>query len=328
MPEYVIGVDGGNSKTDVVVATTTGRLLARHRGPGVNSPLADPAAWRQRLTDLVDEARDMAGVPARGRARCAVYFLANVDLPAERRVARRELVRADRAELTVVQNDTVAVLRAGASRPWGIAVAAGAGINAVGVHPSTRVARFLALGDYTGDLGGGLNMGILGLAAAIRDRDGRGSTTMLSTSIPAHYGMRRPEDVAIAVHSGAIRYSELYVLAPLVFAAARSGDEVAARIVADFADEVVIMVSALVRRLHLSRSDVEVVLGGGTLQNGNGQVLDRVTRGIVARTPAARVSVLRVAPVFGAVVEAFDRIGMDTSRLARVKDALPGTPTD
>ena len=113
MPEYVIGVDGGNSKTDVVVATTTGRLLARHRGPGVNSPLADPAAWRQRLTDLVDEARDMAGVPARGRARCAVYFLANVDLPAERRVARRELVRADRAELTVVQNDTVGILRAG-----------------------------------------------------------------------------------------------------------------------------------------------------------------------------------------------------------------------
>jgi len=53
-----------------------------------------------------------------------------------------------------------------------------------------------------------------------------------------------------------------------------------------------------------------------------------VTRGIVARTPAARVSVLRVAPVFGAVVEAFDRIGMDTKRLAQVRDALPGTPTD
>jgi N-acetylglucosamine kinase-like BadF-type ATPase len=328
MTEYVIGVDGGNSKTDVVIATTAGRLLARHRGPGVASPLVDAAAWRRGLVDLVDEARDMAGVPAESRARCAVYFLANVDLPAERRIARSELTRAERAELTVVQNDTVAVLRAGASRPWGIAVAAGAGINAVGVHPSTRVARFLALGDYTGDSGGGHNIGLLGLAAAIRDRDGRGPATVLSSTIPAHYGLRRPEDVAVAVHSGRIRYSELYVLAPLVFAAARSGDEVAARIVAGFADEVVIMVSALIRRLHLSRSDVEVVLGGGTLQNSNGLVLDRVTRGIVARTPGARVSVLGVAPVFGAVVEAFDRVGLGASRLAGVRDALVATSAD
>ncbi len=328
MPEYVIGVDGGNSKTDVVVATTTGRLLARHRGPGVNSPLADVDAWRKMLTELVGQAREMAGVPARSRAACAAYYLANVDLPAELRVARRELARTDQAELTVVQNDTVAVLRAGASRPWGIAVTAGAGINAVGVHPSARVARFLALGDYTGDLGGGQSIGMLGLAAAIRDRDGRGPATALSTSIPAHYGLRRPEDVAIAVHAGRIRYHELYVLAPLVFAAARAGDEVAAGIVAGFADEVVIMVGALVRRLHLSRSDVEVVLGGGTLQNGNGMVLDRVTAGIVAHAPHARVSVLRVAPVFGAVVEAFDRTGADVARLGAVKQALVPTPTD
>jgi hypothetical protein len=57
-------------------------------------------------------------------------------------------------------------------------------------------------------------------------------------------------------------------------------------------------------------------------------VLDRVTRGIVARTPAAQVSVLRVAPVFGAVVEAFDRIGTEASRLAQVREALLGTPID
>ncbi len=118
------------------------------------------------------------------------------------------------------------------------------------------------------------------------------------------------------------------MLAPLVFAAAAEGDEVAGRIVDGFADEVVTMVGALVRRLRLSRSDVEVVLGGGTLQNGNGPVLDRVTRGIVAQTPGARVSVLRVAPVFGAVVEAFDRIGSGASRLGGVREALAGTPVD
>jgi N-acetylglucosamine kinase-like BadF-type ATPase len=323
--DYVVGVDGGNSKTDVVIATTSGRLLARHRGPGVSSPLADPAAWRHQLVALVDEARRQAGVPPESRAGCAVYFLANVDLPVERRIARRELARGYEGALVVVQNDTVGVLRAGASRPWGIAVAAGAGINAVGVHPSARVARFLSLGDYTGDVGGGLNIGILGLAAAVRARDGRGPATALSASVPQYYGLRRPEDVAVAVHRGTIQYNELHVLAPVVFAAADAGDRVARDIVASFAEEVVIMVGALIRRLHLTRTDVEVVLGGGTLQNGNGVLLDRVTAGILARAPRAQVSVLTVAPVFGAVLEAFDRLGADAAALAGIKRALART---
>ncbi|HVE29526.1 MAG TPA: ATPase, partial [Mycobacteriales bacterium] len=82
MTDYVVGVDGGNSKTDVVVASTAGRLLARARGPGVRSPLGDPAGWRDGLTSLVAEARRAAGVS--GEAACAAYFLANVDLPVER----------------------------------------------------------------------------------------------------------------------------------------------------------------------------------------------------------------------------------------------------
>jgi N-acetylglucosamine kinase-like BadF-type ATPase len=325
MPEYVVGVDGGNSKTEVVVVTTAGQLLARHRGAGVDSPLPDPAAWRRQLSAVVDEARQLAGVPEQQPARCAAYFLANIDLPVERRIARRELLRATAADLVVVQNDTVGVLRAGANRPWGVAVAAGAGINAVGVHPSTRVARFLALGDYTGDFGGGHHIGMLGLAAAVRDRDGRGPATILSTTIPAFYGLRRPQEVAAAVRRGTISYDELYVLAPVVFAAARAGDQPAVRIVESFADEVVTMVSALIRRLRLTRSDVDVILGGGTLQSGNGVVLDRVVRGITAHAPAARVSVLSVPPVYGAVVEAFDRAGADPAPLAAVRDALAGT---
>jgi hypothetical protein len=152
MADHVIGVDAGNSKTVVVVAATTGRVLARQRGPGVASPLTDPTGWREGLVSLMEQARLAAGVSAR-RSACAVYCLANIDLPVERRFAKRELHRAGFAEFTVVQNDTFAVLWAGASRRWGIAVVAGAGINAVAVHPSGRTAHFLALGDYTGDVG-------------------------------------------------------------------------------------------------------------------------------------------------------------------------------
>ena len=270
----------------MVVASTAGRLLARARGPGVRSPLGDPAGWRDGLTALVAEARRAAGVSG-GRAACAAYFLANVDLPVERRIARRELARAGLAEVTVVGNDTLAVLRAGASRDWGVAVVSGAGINAVGVHPSGRTAGFLALGYYTGDSGGGLGLGIAALGAAVRARDGRGPATLLATSVPAAFGLRRPDEVAVAVHTGSISYDGLHVLAPVLFAAAADGDAVATGLVDAFADEVAVMATALIRRLRLTRSDVEVVLGGGTLQTGNGVLHDRVAAGIAAVAPRA-----------------------------------------
>lgn len=322
MTEHVVGVDGGNSKTDAVVVSTSGRVLARRRGPGVVSPLADPGGWRDRLASLVEQTRHDAGIGSAGKAACVVYFLANVDLAAERRVAQRELESTGQAEITVVQNDTLAVLRAGTSRGWGIAVVSGAGINAVGRHPSGRTAGFLAFGDYTGDSGGGHDLGIAGLGAAIRARDGRGPATLLAASVPAHFGLRRPEDVAVAVHNGSIRHDGLHVLAPVVFAAAAAGDDVAGRLVDAFADEVAVMATALIRRLRLTRTDVDVVLGGGTLQTGDAVLHDRVTAGVTAVASRARVRVLDVPPVFGAVAEAWTRIGAADTALRRIRRAL------
>jgi N-acetylglucosamine kinase-like BadF-type ATPase len=320
MAEHVVAVDGGNSKTDVVVASTTGRILARHRGPGVVSPLGDPAGWRDGLAALVGAARLQARV--RGTAACAAYFLANVDLPVERRIAHRELARAGLAAVTLVHNDTLAVLRAGASRDWGVAVVSGAGINAVGVHPSGRTAGFLALGDYTGDAGGGIGLGVSALGVAVRAQDGRGPATLLTSTVPARFGLRRAEDVAVAVHKGSIRYDGLHALAPVLFAAAAEGDAVAAGLVGAFADEVAVMATALIRRLRLARTDVQVVLGGGTLQTGDAVLHDRVTAGITAVAPRATVAVLDVPPVFGAVVAALTAAGAPPAAVRRARREL------
>jgi N-acetylglucosamine kinase-like BadF-type ATPase len=319
--KYVIGIDGGNSKTDVVIASVSGELLARTRGPGVDSPADDLVRWRRDLSALIDQARSQAGVGVDTRAACAAFFLANVDLPAERRIALRELDGVH-ADLTVVHNDAVAVLRAGSQRPWGVAVVAGAGINAVGIHPDGRIEGFLALGDYTGDYGGGYSLGISGLASAIRACDGRGPATVLTTLIPEHFGLRTPEDVAVAVHDREIEQDNLLVLAPVVFAASQQGDEVARGILRKFGAEVATMATALIRRLGLTDTDVEVVLGGGVLQTGDEFLLDIVTRGVSEVAPAATVHVLGVSPVYGAVVEAFTQVGGDPEALSRLSVTL------
>ena len=74
MAEHVIGVDGGNSKTEVVVASTDGELLARTRGPGIRLPLRDVDHWRDDLIGLVNEARRQASIASDAHAVSAAYF--------------------------------------------------------------------------------------------------------------------------------------------------------------------------------------------------------------------------------------------------------------
>jgi N-acetylglucosamine kinase-like BadF-type ATPase len=325
MAEYVIGVDGGNSKTDVVVASTDGELLARARGAGVYSPLDDVDSWRYGLISLVEEARRAANV-GDTQAAGAAYFLANVDLPAEFEVAQAELEAATASAVTIVHNDTLAILRAGATRSWGVAVVSGAGINAFGVHPDGHTEGFLALGDYTGDAGGGMDLGVLGLGAAVRAWDGRGPATALSATVPAHFGLTTAEQVAIAVHHGDIIHDELHVLAPVVFATATAGDAVARAILTNFADEVAAMATALIRRLDLAGTDIEVILGGGILQAGDRSIYGRILSGVTAVAPLAQVSALSVAPVYGALVEAFTQAGASTDGLVPLRAILASRP--
>src|SRR6266516_2550711 len=162
------------------------------------------------------------------------------------------------AASTTVRNDTYAILRTGTDRGWGVAVACGAGINCVGVAPDGREHRFGSLGPLSGDWGGGGDLGLGAVGAAVRAEDGRGPGTVLAESVPAYFGLASPAAVAEAFHLGAVKESRLVELAPLVLAASAAGDAEAGRRGGRLADEVVAFVRAAVSRLGLAGSGLDV----------------------------------------------------------------------
>ena len=166
----VLAVDGGNSKTDLALVQVDGSLLAHVRGP-LSSPhhlgLTESVGLLQRL---LDEALGAAGGNGRAEPTVAQVFLAGVDFPAEEESLRAALEERRIAGHVVVGNDTIALLRAGTERGWGVAVVCGAGINCVGIAPDGRQLRFPALGSITGDWGGGYDVGAAALFAAARAR--------------------------------------------------------------------------------------------------------------------------------------------------------------
>ena len=184
------------------------------------------------------------------------------------------------------------------------------------MDPSGRHGRYQALGALSGDWGGGEDVGLAAVGAAIRGNDGRGPATVLSRVVPERMGFAQAEDVADAVHKQRLSRSALAGLAPDVFAATRAGDAVAQRIVDRLADEVVAMSTALLRRLDLTGVETDVVLGGGLLQAGDQRLLSRATAGIHAVAPVAIVRPLSAPPLLGAIRAGLVAAGADDAALS------------
>ena len=306
----ILAVDGGNSKTDLALVSAGGELRALVHGATVSHQQVGLAAGIARLEELAVRAARDARLESTSRplAEVAALCLAGADFPSDVRALAAAVRPLKLAREVVIRNDGFAGLRAGTNRAWGVAVISGSGINCVGIAPNGRIASFPAVGDVAGDWGGGEGIGKDALSAAIRGRDGRGLHTRLEQLVPRHFGFRRPINLTYALYRDRVPESRLRELAPLVFAAAASGDRVARGIVDRLADEVAVMAIAMIRRLRLVRTDVDVVLAGGIMRNRDQLFFDRIEAAV--RRVARRARIRRVAqrPVLGAALLGLDRM--------------------
>ena len=290
----VLGVDGGNSKTDVALASSDGEPLAWLRGPGSNSHAPGGAAGSVAVIASLVERLPFAPPAARG-----VFFLCGADGPQDMAALSAEITARAWAAETTVDNDTFAVLRAGTDRTNAVAVTCGSGINCV-ARAGGSVARYPGLGWETGDWGGAEALGREALFHAVRAEDGRGEPTVLLELVRSHFAAPSATAVGEHVHYGRIAAGRLGELAPAVAAAAAS-DDIARALVQRLANEIVLLVRRALADLELR--DIDVVLGGGMLASGTGLLYELVVAGLPGGT---RPVTPELPPVAGAVLDALD----------------------
>jgi len=326
----VLAIDGGNSKTDVALVAADGSLLATARGPGM--PGADALEeWLAAVAGLIAQVQQRAGMHGRPVARHISACVANVDLPEEEERTKAALRALGWSTTVEAVNDTFAVLRAGldgtaapGGTHWGIGVTCGAGINCVGVDPAGRTTGYLALGDISGDWGGGAGLGQEALWWAVRAEDGRGPQTSLREAVAAHFGVPTVRDVTLGIHLGKIGKKELLELAPVLLAVAREGDKVARDLVRRQAEEICTMAVVAMRRLGLATRATPVVLGGGLMTARDPLLLHEITQRITAVAPNATVLVVAVPPVAGAALLGLDHCGAGAEAERRLRAAYNG----
>ncbi|MEK2473586.1 N-acetylglucosamine kinase [Streptomyces noursei] len=305
-----LAIDAGNSKTDVVLVATDGRVLGRARGGGFQPPVVGAARAVDVLAPLIAAARAQAGPGDDGPVGHLSAFLANADLPVEVTRLTAEIAARGWAKTVSVHNDTFALLRAGLpdrGEQSGVAVVCGAGINCVGLGHDGATARFPSLGRVSGDWGGGSFLADEALWHAARAEDGRGAPTALARALPAHFGLATMLELVEALHLHRIPDARRHELAPLLFDVAAGGDAVARSVVARQAEEIALMASVALQRLDLRSEPTPVILGGSVLAARHPLLHDHVVRLLAEHAPKAVPHVITAPPVLGAALAALDR---------------------
>src|SRR5215212_7684971 len=120
---HVLGIDAGGTKTVCLLADASGRIIAEARGPGANLHAAGELEVEKVLHQVMEEAiGDRPIVPA---AIC--LGISGVDREDEMLVVRAIMRRIGYKSRTVVVNDALIALVAGAGDAPAVVIIAGTG---------------------------------------------------------------------------------------------------------------------------------------------------------------------------------------------------------
>jgi len=301
---FLVGIDGGASKTGGMLADTDGRVLAAARVGGsaiVGKPSAESLAV---LVALFSRLCDEANVPRTSVAFCSIG-LNGVDFEDERPMQRESVAAAldmpvERLELV---NDAIAALWGASDRP------------AVGhwQHGSSFTGAYRA--DYGCEtLFDSLNAGrcfdIRGEAMAMVARmiDGRTEPTPLKELMLEHVELPADE-YAESVFRRRITIEKLRGIPRLIFDAFEAGEPGAAwlvdRAVGDYAAAAAAMIT------HTGHDDAVATFGGGVIKQAGPTFWQDLNARIHAARPRASVAAAALEPEYGAAVMAAFSAGCD-----------------
>lgn len=255
---FLIGIDGGGTRTTLCIAGEDGREMLRREGP---AGLVDPRAPTDAAEALIAQTRAaMADAGVSGAAAALYAGLAGVGGEPERLSVERALSSSGIAERVAVRPDGEAALQGAFGGRPGILLIAGTGSIGLARSPQGSVERCGGWGMIVGDEGSGYGAARAGLTAVLRAFDGRGEETRLLPEMLAAAGLSAPPE--IPAWTGRARKAEVAALSRVVTRLAEEGDAIASEIVAGQARALVEHASALLRRLAWL-PPVPVVLHGG-----------------------------------------------------------------
>jgi N-acetylglucosamine kinase-like BadF-type ATPase len=293
---HVIGIDAGGTKTVCHLADEHGTLVAEARAAGANLQASGELHVEKVLHDVMEDAiGDRAIVPA---AIC--LGIAGVDRPDDSAVVRALLRRIGYKARTLVVNDAMVALEAGAPGAPGVVIISGTGSIAYGRNSANQAARVGGWGHALGDEGSGYWIGRAALRAVLREADKRGPRTALTPLLLRHFGVSEAQSLIHEVYQGSLRPAAIGALAQCVQKAFGQDDAAAVGILRGAADELEAAGVSVSRRLGMAGEPFVFLLAGGIFR-AVPWLRDELLRRLSAAVPSSTARLLDREPASGAV---------------------------
>lgn len=184
---YLLGIDGGGTKTEAVVLDAENNEVARAtRGPS-NYHTVGQAAAEASLQEVIRQVLSAAGLETADVAALGLG-MAGVARPGDREIVQAMLARIARFPRLVITHDAECALVGGLGQRYGMVVVAGTGAMAYGVNARGESRRADGWGFLMGDRGSAYWIGRRALRAVTSAADGRGPATDLEGAVLAHLG--------------------------------------------------------------------------------------------------------------------------------------------
>jgi N-acetylglucosamine kinase len=293
---YVVGVDGGASKTIALVGTEDGRILGRGETGSSNHHNVGAVAASKAIKDAIIEAKRRSGLRD-VKLEIAVVALAAIDSSRDSRVATRFVRQVGLAKRSYAIHDSVAALYAATRGKPGIIVNSGTGCFAAGTSSTRRYVRVGGWGNLIDDRGSAFDIGMRAITMGFRMMDGRTPRTHLISVLKRGLRVKKFDEILDLVYVKRIGVDEIARLAPLVSKAATS-DGVCREILKKAGLSLAELVCTAARELQLTGKRFSIYTTGGGFRAGP-PLLGPFTSEVKKRCPKAQITRLEIEPVKG-----------------------------
>jgi N-acetylglucosamine kinase-like BadF-type ATPase len=306
--QYIIGVDGGGTKTDYLLFTQEGEWVDSLRvGSRSHEMLEGGFAEAEEL--ILSDLNILCKKHSieKYQIAAAAFGMAGIDTPDQ---LEKIKIILDKAELKpyVVSNDSILGIKAGCPSGVGICSINGTGTVASGINEKGEILQVGGIGFATGDSAGGYYIASLTIRAVYDYYFRCGLPTILAEQIMGFFEIGDPIELLNIISDRFNSERNLdKIIVTYLFQAANAKDEVAMNIVREVADQLAKSVSGCMKRLDF-KGIPEVILAGSVWTKSDCPLFLKHFKDCVHQYTGTNINPipLQIIPAAGAVLWALE----------------------
>lgn len=274
--KYIMGLDGGGTKTDCFIFAEDGTLAAYANGGPTNHEQYEGGFDEMTVTfnAIVDDALHQAGLEPSDLA-ASVFGMAGIDVPSQQH--RMETFLQSRGfHNAVVVNDSFLGIKAACPNGYGISFVNGTGNSVGGVDEQGNRLQVGGTGEFFGDLNGAEGMSGAVICAVYSMFYRCGAQTTMAEKFFRLLNIEKPEQFTEAVYdavfTGTVTNKDIHN--QVLYAAANEGDEIALALLRSFGVQFAQSIAGCINNLHFGDSVDVVLIGSASLKAQSPVMLD------------------------------------------------------